>query len=1164
MSDEVARKTMERDSIAQVRAAGKELAATETALLTALAEPLTTDAKASIKSDLARAKAAHAAAVERRDSVAKAAKDSAVDETPEEFWHAMASLDAEVEELGTLVEGLKQVLHLPPEQGFRLRAGADGLYVGARDVTIAEMSAGVALDLLPAGDPGVPALAAGKDSESGATAAKPPARAGGGKQTPSKASSQQPSRRGSVDGMQGDVDQVYLQTAAERRARARWAAIRRAASRAAQGAARRATGKAVDGVRGEGPSGEQLSPGSVGLTPAEAFEAAEADATTGEGVPAAHATADPLPSDGRGCAALQLRGTRVTAAVHVDGFAFRSERTGVPNIGVDTLRLQVCFSFRAAMVFEPRAAAWRLLDSDGAFAFELHELTKTQSGIVGAPTWVLRMVVERMVPRAIKDALMSSVPRQLGTLLTLDAEQAANLFAAQATAKLTPPRLSSLAAARRYALLFFAPRGPSSLAIAAKLKAAVGAAEAAREGPARGPAAPLSAGPTLDELPKVVALRKELCRRWEAMAERQALLSFLPTQFRSMELEPARREAELRAGEDVMEAAQLDARQLMRAALRVAEQPCATRLQVGKLQVDASLEEVHAFAVSMRRTALFEEQAAVSVASSTTGTAAAAAAKASLTARLRSLELEEDAVELILARLPQLVRRVRTSASLRWRGGTALGEALLTARCSKVTSAPGVAVTLPLGPVVWAPPRYFMGVQGRQDGAADVFVAYAERGSLLDPAARAGFLAALREAEPLAMRPDVARGRLDVPLSAALKGVRVALSINTGALLAAAERSRAAAEPGAASLDHEALVLGMGAVPPARGGGSGPGADGPGDDDAGASLSGMPWGVSINGTLSPYARTIGLLLRDSMRLELSVQLALRAHGGVVRPGVFGDGDRPAHSADDGVESDSGGGPSAHASSRLEEGGPEAGPVSGAGGDHANSAAGTPKQGGARRGGMGHRSRRSCSASGRLPGTILASRSALQLVTAVAGAAAADPAASGVGNGAAKRDPRLAIPDDVLPGDVRRDRLGRMMDACRVLLEEIGEDVTRDGIAKTPLRMAKALLECTAGYAQDPREILESALFDVDAGGGMVVVKDIAFHSMCEHHVLPFAGKAHIAYLPGDRVVGLSKLARATDAIAKRLQVQERLTRQIAEAVRDAVGADDVAVITTAE
>ncbi|KAA0177925.1 hypothetical protein FNF27_00473 [Cafeteria roenbergensis] len=754
MSDEVARKTMERDSIAQVRAAGKELAATETALLTALAEPLTTDAKASIKSDLARAKAAHAAAVERRDSVAKAAKDSAVDETPEEFWHAMASLDAEVEELGTLVEGLKQVLHLPPEQGFRLRAGADGLYVGARDVTIAEMSAGVALDLLPAGDPGVPALAAGKDSESGATAAKPPARAGGGKQTPSKASSQQPSRRGSVDGMQGDVDQVYLQTAAERRARARWAAIRRAASRAAQGAARRATGKAVDGVRGEGPSGEQLSPGSVGLTPAEAFEAAEADATTGEGVPAAHATADPLPSDGRGCAALQLRGTRVTAAVHVDGFAFRSERTGVPNIGVDTLRLQVCFSFRAAMVFEPRAAAWRLLDSDGAFAFELHELTKTQSGIVGAPTWVLRMVVERMVPRAIKDALMSSVPRQLGTLLTLDAEQvphagggggssdgaegsparvphgvrrraplrvclgaelrvnglpfvltdaelgrhtsqvevaaaaktsprrlqsrtartrhakppaeepghkgarapaapalpplqplpcsvraarslaasgpgegvlgslaaqflcldaaqAANLFAAQATAKLTPPRLSSLAAARRYALLFFAPRGPSSLAIAAKLKAAVGAAEAAREGPARGPAAPLSAGPTLDELPKVVALRKELCRRWEAMAERQALLSFLPTQFRSMELEPARREAELRAGEDVMEAAQLDARQLMRAALRVAEQPCATRLQVGKLQVDASLEEVHAFAVSMRRTALFEEQAAV-------------------------------------------------------------------------------------------------------------------------------------------------------------------------------------------------------------------------------------------------------------------------------------------------------------------------------------------------------------------------------------------------------------------------------------------------------------------------------------------------------------------------------------------------------------------------
>jgi len=112
-------------------------------------------------------------------------------------------------------------------------------------------------------------------------------------------------------------------------------------------------------------------------------------------------------------------------------------------------------------------------------------------------------------------------------------------------------------------------------------------------------------------------------------------------------------------------------------------------------------------------------------------------------------------------------------------------------------------------------------------------------------------------------------------------------------------------------------------------------------------------------------------------------------------------------------------------------------------------------------------------------------------------------------------------------------------------------------------MAKALLECTQGYAEDPRAILSSALFDVDAGGGMVLVKDIEFHSLCEHHVLPFTGKAHVAYIPRGRVVGLSKIARAVDALAKRLQVQERLTRQLAEAVAEAVGTADVAVMTEA-
>jgi GTP cyclohydrolase I len=113
-------------------------------------------------------------------------------------------------------------------------------------------------------------------------------------------------------------------------------------------------------------------------------------------------------------------------------------------------------------------------------------------------------------------------------------------------------------------------------------------------------------------------------------------------------------------------------------------------------------------------------------------------------------------------------------------------------------------------------------------------------------------------------------------------------------------------------------------------------------------------------------------------------------------------------------------------------------------------------------------------------------------------------------------------------------------------------------------MAKALLECTSGYALDPVAILQSALFEVEAGGGMVVVRDIDFHSLCEHHVLPFFGKVHVAYIPASKVVGLSKFARAVDALAKRLQVQERITRQLAEAIQAAAGTEDVAIITEAE
>ncbi|WP_263418649.1 GTP cyclohydrolase I FolE [Terriglobus albidus] len=133
---------------------------------------------------------------------------------------------------------------------------------------------------------------------------------------------------------------------------------------------------------------------------------------------------------------------------------------------------------------------------------------------------------------------------------------------------------------------------------------------------------------------------------------------------------------------------------------------------------------------------------------------------------------------------------------------------------------------------------------------------------------------------------------------------------------------------------------------------------------------------------------------------------------------------------------------------------------------------------------------------------------------------------------------------------------------RELLLRYDEDPTRDGLLKTPERMEKAMAFLTKGYKQDPTEILRGALFDVDYDE-MVIVKDIEFYSLCEHHLLPFFGKAHIAYIPNGKVIGLSKMPRLVDVFSRRLQVQERLTRQIADAIVDAIRPQGVAVIMEA-
>jgi GTP cyclohydrolase I len=128
-----------------------------------------------------------------------------------------------------------------------------------------------------------------------------------------------------------------------------------------------------------------------------------------------------------------------------------------------------------------------------------------------------------------------------------------------------------------------------------------------------------------------------------------------------------------------------------------------------------------------------------------------------------------------------------------------------------------------------------------------------------------------------------------------------------------------------------------------------------------------------------------------------------------------------------------------------------------------------------------------------------------------------------------------------------------------LLKEIGEDPGRDGLGRTPERVAKAMRFFTQGYEQEPLEILNDALFDVTYDE-MVIVKDIDFYSLCEHHLLPFFGRVHVAYIPNGKVVGLSKVPRLVEMFARRLQVQERLTTQIAETLEQVLRPKGVAVV----
>ena len=158
-------------------------------------------------------------------------------------------------------------------------------------------------------------------------------------------------------------------------------------------------------------------------------------------------------------------------------------------------------------------------------------------------------------------------------------------------------------------------------------------------------------------------------------------------------------------------------------------------------------------------------------------------------------------------------------------------------------------------------------------------------------------------------------------------------------------------------------------------------------------------------------------------------------------------------------------------------------------------------------------------------------------------------------------PVEAAPDQARPNTDERESAEN---AVRSILRYIGEDPGREGLERTPVRVVKAYEYLTSGYHQDPKQVINGALFTEEQYQEIILCRDVDFYSLCEHHLLPFMGKAHVAYLPNRHIVGLSKIARLVEIYARRLQIQERMTTQIAQTIMDQIKPLGVAVVLEAE